>query len=95
MASRLRSNDLYYSYGSDSEDSQIRVVHIWVREYDGRISEFMINADNQRRDFLYRRIGRFASTYQAFTIFTFGVGTNGETMACGVKVMTFSPFMAP
>ena len=39
---------------------------------------FMISADQQRNEFLYKKIGRFANTYQAFVVFTYGVGTNGE-----------------
>ena len=77
LASRLRSNDLYYSYG-EADAQLIRIVHLWCKEYDGRISQYMINGDNQKRDFLYKRIGRFSNSYQAFVIFSYGVGTNGE-----------------
>jgi hypothetical protein len=77
MASRLRSNDLYYSYGG-GESALIKVITMWCKEYDGRYSMFMISSDNQRSEFLYKKIGRFANTYQAFVAFTYGVGTNGE-----------------
>src|SRR4029077_17402672 len=77
MASRLRSNDLYYSYGG-GESSMVKVVLIWVKEYNGKYSMYMINADNQRNEFMYKRVGRFANTYQAFVVFTYGIGTNGE-----------------
>jgi hypothetical protein len=77
LASRLRSNDLYYSYGG-GETSLIKIITMWVKEYDGRYSMFLISADNERNEFLYKKIGRFANTYQAFVVFTYGVGTNGE-----------------
>ena len=51
---------------------------MWVKEYDGKYSQFMVCADQQRNEFLYKRIGRFSNTYQAFVVFTYGVGTNGE-----------------
>lgn len=78
LASRLRSNDLYYSYGGDGDTSLIKVIHLWCREYNGHISSFMINADEQHNEFLYKKVCRFANSYQAFIIFSYGVGTNGE-----------------
>ena len=77
MASRLRNNDLYYSYGG-GEAALCKVVTMWVKEYDGRYSMFMFSGGNQRNEFLYKKIGRFANTYQAFVVFCYGVGTNGE-----------------
>ena len=77
MEKRMKANDLYYSYGA-ADPQLVKVVHLWVKEYDGRISEYMFNDDNQTDKFLYEKVGRFDSTYQAFVVFTFGVGTNGE-----------------
>jgi hypothetical protein len=77
MERRMKANDLYYSYGA-ADPQLIKVVHLWVKEYDGKISEYMFNDDNQTDKFLYEKVGRFDSTYQAFVVFTFGVGTNGE-----------------
>jgi hypothetical protein len=74
---RMRNNDLYYAYGS-ANPQLIKVVHLWVREYTGRISSFMIDGSNQHNKFLYKKVGRFANCYQAFTVFTYGVGTTGD-----------------
>ena len=74
---RMRNNDLYYSYGS-ANPQLIKVVHMWVREYTGKISSFMIDGANQNNKFLYKKVGRFANSYQAFTVFTYGVGTTGD-----------------
>jgi hypothetical protein len=74
---RIRNNDLYYSYGS-ANPQLIKVVHMWVREYDGRISSFMIDGTDQTNKFLYKKVGRFASSYQGFVIFTYGIGTSGD-----------------
>ena len=32
---RMRNNDLYYAYGS-ANPQLIKVVHLWVREYNGK-----------------------------------------------------------
>ena len=74
---RIRNNDLYYSYGN-ANPQLIKVVHLWVREYDGKVSSFMIDATEQSNKFLYKKVGRFASSYQAFTVFTYGIGTSGD-----------------
>ena len=74
---RMRNNDLYYSYGS-ANPQLIKVVHMWVREYDGKVSSFMIDGANQNNKFLYKKVGRFNNSYQAFTLFTYGVGTTGD-----------------
>ncbi len=74
---RMRNNDLFYAYGS-ANPQLIKVVHLWVKEYNGRYSSFMIDGANQSNKFLYKKVGRFANCYQAFTVFTYGVGTSGE-----------------
>src|SRR4029077_8706405 len=74
---RMRNNDLFYSYGS-ANPQLIKVVHLWVREYTGKVSSFMIDGSNQSNKFLYKKVGRFANSYQAFTVFTYGVGTSGD-----------------
>lgn len=74
---RIRNNDLYYSYGS-ANPQLIKVVHLWVREYSGKVSSFMIDGVNQSNKFLYKKVGRFNSSYQAFTVFTYGIGTTGD-----------------
>jgi hypothetical protein len=72
----LRNNDLFFTTQAANQQS-IRVVHLWVTEFDNRVSHYMINDDNSVQDFLFKKIGRFESSYQAYTVFTYGVGTNG------------------
>jgi hypothetical protein len=72
----LRNNDLYFTTQAANQQS-IRVVHIWVKEFDDKVSHYMIVDDNGVQDFLYKKIGRFEDSYQAYTVFTYGVGTNG------------------
>jgi hypothetical protein len=74
---QIRNNDIYFSYGS-SNAQLIKVVHLWIKEYDGRVSSFMIDGTDQQKKFLYKKVGRFKNCYQAFTLFTYGVGTSGD-----------------
>jgi len=72
----LRNNDLYFSTASANQQS-IRIVHLWVTEFDGRVSHYMVNDDDQVNEFLYKKVGRFSDSYEAYVVFTYGVGTNG------------------
>lgn len=72
----LRNNDLFFTTQAANQQS-IRVVHLWVTEFDNRVSHYMINDDNSVQDFLFKKVGRFENSYQAYTVFTYGVGTNG------------------
>ena len=72
----LRNNDLFFTTQAANQQS-IRVVHLWVTEFDNRVSHYMINDDNSVQDFLFKKVGRFETSYQAYTVFTYGVGTNG------------------
>lgn len=70
----LKNNDVFVAHGSGSE---VRVIHGWVKEYDGTISHYISLADGTNEDFLYQKRGRFAKATDAFITFTYGVGTNG------------------
>ena len=72
----LRNNDLYFSTASANQQS-IRIVHLWVTEFDGKVSHYMVNDDDQVNEFLYKKVGRFEDSLQAYVVFTYGVGTNG------------------
>ena len=70
----LKNNDLFVAHGSGSE---VRVIHGWVKEYDGTMSHYISLADGSNEDFLYQKRGRFSKATDAFVTFTYGVGTNG------------------
>lgn len=72
----IKNNDIYWTSGT-AQPQRIRVVHAWVQEYSGKVSHFMINDSEQTEEFLYRKIDRFENVYQAYTVFPYGVGTNG------------------
>lgn len=75
----IKDNDLFYANGTATAPN-IRVVMMWVQEYardeesEPKVSSFMLLDDNQVDEFLYKKIDRYSSIYEAFVVFTFGVG---------------------
>lgn len=69
----LKSNDI--SCGAKS--SEIELVHMWVQEFDQKVSHFIFLANGESTDFLYRKIARFESMEEALIFFTYGIGTDG------------------
>lgn len=71
----LKNNDLFFTAAAANAE-MIRVVHMWVTEFNGKVSHFMFNDDSNNSEFLYKKLDRFESSYQAYVLFTYGVGTN-------------------
>ena len=67
----LANNDLFVSLGAGSE---VRVIHAWVKEFDGTLSHYISLADGSNEKFLYQKRSRFRRACDAFVIFTYGVG---------------------
>jgi hypothetical protein len=66
----LKNNALYYSY---AKSKIIKVAYFYVREYDGRISQYIFDRLNST-EFLCQKIGRYSKFSEAFTVFLNGVG---------------------
>lgn len=86
----MKNNDLYLGVATASE---IKVVHLWNVEFDGRVTHIIVLRDDATGSdrFLYRKIGKFSRMEQAFTIFTYGVGVNGQyhsIRGLGAKIFT-------
>ena len=67
---QFKLNALYYSL---AKSKVIKIAHMYVREYDGRISHYVFDRLNPT-DWLCARIGAYQSFDNAFTIFLNGVG---------------------
>lgn len=67
----IQNNDMVFGHVDASE---IDLVHVWVREFDGRVSHFITTLNDNGGDFLFHRHGRYRSVHQAYTIFTYGIG---------------------
>lgn len=76
VGARLRSNDL----SETAQASEVRVIHLFVKEFDGTISQVAFTADplpDADDGFLYENRGEFKSITECFSIFTFGIGSDG------------------
>jgi hypothetical protein len=74
LRAQLKNNDLTVGYAGSSE---VKVLHIWNKEFDGSVSHIVSLEDGSNEEFLCKRISPFKNVSQAFTIFTYGIGTNG------------------
>ena len=72
MQAEMKNNDLY----TGIQNPSVRVLHFWVKEMDCSISHY-IAAENSPKDFLYKKVSRYAKAEQAYVMFTYGVGSNG------------------
>jgi hypothetical protein len=66
----LKNNALYYSY---AKSKIIKVAHMYLKEYDGRISHYIFDRLNPT-EWLCAKPSRYAKFSNAFTVFLNGVG---------------------
>lgn len=67
-----KNNDI----GLTAKSKVIRAVHMWVTSLNGEVSHYIF-AEANPKDFMYKRVGRFKKQSEAYTMMTYGVGTNG------------------
>jgi len=72
LQAEIKNNDLYTGIQNPTVD----VLHYWVREMDGSVSHY-ISAESSPKDFLYKKVSRYATPEQAYIFFSYGVGSNG------------------
>lgn len=68
----FKNNDIH----TGIENTTVKVLHLWVREFDGSVSYFVC-AEDSPKDFMFKSVGMFAKPEQAYVLFSYGVGTNG------------------
>ena len=73
IQSEIKNNDLW----TGAKAAKVQLIHMWVREFDGTVSHFMTLPNGDNKDFLYKKVSRYRSINEAFTFFTYGIGTNG------------------
>lgn len=75
----LKCNDIYM--GETSQ--KVKVVHMWVREFNGSLSHYMFREDGETQEgkedaqFLYECRDKFENVHRAFTAFCYGIGESG------------------
>ena len=73
----MKNNDLYVGIATASE---VKLVHVWNVEFDGKVTYSIISENDLGTDkdrFIFRKQGMFSSMTQAFVMFTYGTGVNG------------------
>lgn len=74
LQQQLKNNDLHVS---TTANANIEIVHVWVQEFSGEISHYITLRDGSNEDFLFKQVKRFDSVNQCYTLFAYGIGTNG------------------
>jgi len=74
LQTELKNNDLFTGTANASE---IKVIHAWVKEFDGSVSYYMSLENNDSKDFLCVKKGLYEHINSAFVFFPYGIGTNG------------------
>lgn len=69
-----KNNDIAMSVG---RSKTIRTIHMWVTSLEGPVSHYIFAEDGSGNDFMYKKLGRFDSQSEAYTMMTDSVGTNG------------------
>ena len=70
----LKNNDLFTGTANASE---VKVIHAWVKEFDGSVSYYMTLENNESDDFLCVKRSLYDHINSAFVFFPYGIGTNG------------------
>jgi hypothetical protein len=68
----LKNNDIH----TGIENTTVRVLHMWVREFTGKVSYFVC-AEDGPKDFMFKGAEMFERPEQAYVLFSYGVGSNG------------------
>ena len=75
LQAELKNNDLFTGTANASE---IKVLHAWVKEFDGSVSYYMTLENNEAEDYLCVKRNLYRHVNSAFVFFPFGIGTNGH-----------------
>lgn len=68
---RFKNNDLYQSY---ARSQLIKIGHVWVKEFNNKVSHHIFLSDVGDSSYLFTRLYRYDSIEQAFIFFTYGIG---------------------
>src|ERR1039457_814202 len=72
--SMLKNNDIY---ASTTAQDNVHLATAWVREFSGKVSQYLTLRSGLNTNFLYKCENRFEGTEECFTFFPYEVSTNG------------------
>lgn len=70
----FKNNDIYMSLVASES---VMVYHLFIKEYSGKLSHYILAENPILPDFIFKKINRYDSTQQVLTIFRSDVG-NGD-----------------
>lgn len=89
LMEEVKNNDLFVG----TRLPVVRVVHGFVKEFDGRVSHYIIPEDDcEDHAFMFRGRGTYASMTEALVLFPYGSGTNTKLhgiRGLGYKIYPF------
>lgn len=74
METELKNND----WLNDARSTTITLIHLWVKEFDGRVTHCIVTEKDACDEFLYKGEGFLGSMQQGFVMFSYGLGTNAH-----------------
>lgn len=74
FTAQMKNNDLSAGYGTQRE---VRVVHAFVKEFNGTVTHLMFSRDHGDKSFLYEKHNAYPSMSRAYVVFPYGTG-NGS-----------------
>jgi hypothetical protein len=70
----LKNNDIY---ASTTAQDNVHLAHAWVREFSGKISQYLTLRHGGNEDFLFKVENLYESVNQCFNFFPYEIGSNG------------------
>ena len=74
METELKNND----WLSTARATTITLIHLWVKEFDGTVTHYIVTEKGGVNEFLYTGDGFLGSMQQGFVMFPYGLGTNSH-----------------
>lgn len=84
----LKNND-FYGLG---RATVVRLIHLWVKEFDRTVTHYIVTDDDTCDDFLYEGQQYYDSMQRGFVLFPYGLGTNAYYH--GIRGLGFKIFPA-
>jgi hypothetical protein len=82
---QIKNSDVH----ANRQFSHVKVVHKWVREFDGTISFFIFEKDGDG-EFLFHEYSRYEDAEEAFTFFCYGIGNGTYHSIRGMGQMIYA-----
>lgn len=86
LQEQVKNNDVFVG----TMFQHVKVLHCWIREFDGTYSLFITEKDAPKGDFLFKQYSRYESVEEAFNYFCYGVGNGKLHSVRGLGHMIFA-----